>query len=140
MADIAAVQIPRETIAHVLPLIHPHLARFCKRFPAEYGLGDCLSELLDGTTHGFMAWEPETNRGLAFAYGRVVDDHDGTRSLRMEMIEGVGLSAWREALEAEFSAFAKKNNCIRIRFTGRKGWARKLTNWRPVYTVFEREP
>lgn len=125
-------------VAQFLPVIWPHVDRFCKRFPAEYTLRDTLQGLLSGHLCGFMAWDDERKVSHAFAYGALVDDFDGTRSLRMEMIEGSGLADWREVLDAEFERFAKANNCQRIRFIGRKGWKALLPNYRVKYHVFER--
>lgn len=136
---IVAVHLPKEMVAAFVPVFWPHLDRFCKRFPAEYGLNDCLLGLLAGRLHGFLAWDDETKASHAFAFGSIIDDYDGKRSLRMEMIEGVKLGAWQSIMDAEFTRFAQANNCSRIRFTGRKGWKPHLSNYRVQYYVFERE-
>ena len=132
------VYIPADKITEFLPLIWPHIDRFCRKFPAEYASRDILIGLLTGQMHGFMVWD-EDKGCRAFAYGVLINDFDKTRSLRMEMIEGEGLSEWRDALDAEFERFAKHHGCQRIRFIGRKGWKAVLPGWRVKYFVFERD-
>lgn len=134
-----ALHLPKEMIANMLPVIFPHLDRFVRRFPAEYGLNDCLLGLLSGRLHGFLAWDDERRESHAFAFGSIIDDYDGKRSLRMEMIEGERLGDWQSVMDDEFTRFAKANNCARVRFTGRKGWKAYLKNYRVQYYVFERE-
>lgn len=138
-ARIAAVHLPREMIPHVLPLIHPHLARFCKRFPADYDLGEALAGLLTGELVGFMAWEPEAQRTLAVAYGRLVRGGDGLPQLRMEMIEGKGLARWLEPMRAEIKKFAAAQGCKRVRATMRPGWVRALKSAKPTYYIMEED-
>lgn len=133
-----ALYLPAKVIADSIPLIWPHLDRFCKRFPDDYSLPEILVGLLSGQTAGFMAWEEEKRISHAFAFGSVVIEHGGQKCLQMAGIEGENLDQWQAMMDDEFTRFAKDNGCVRVRFIGRKGWRHYLPGWKVKYYVFER--
>ena len=134
-----ALWIPKEVIAQSLELVHPHLRRFCERFPDDYSLPEILVGLLNGQTAGFMAWEEEKRISHAFAFGSVVVEHGGQKCLQMAGIEGENLDQWQAMMDDEFTRFAKENGCNKVRFIGRKGWKHYLPTYRVKFYVFQRD-
>lgn len=133
-----ALHLPPKVVADSITLIHPHLFRFCNRFPDDYSLAEILVGLLSGQTVGFMAWDGETKVSHAFAFGSIVVEHGGKKCLQMAGIEGEHLDQWQAMMDEEFTRFAKQNGCERVRFIGRKGWKHYLPGWKVKYYVFER--
>lgn len=51
---------------------------------------------------------------------------------------GMSMETWLH-LSDVVEQYAKSNGCSKVRFAGRNGWERKLTNYRRVGVILERE-
>ena len=109
--------IPSEAAAQIAPAFD------------RFGLHDAeewVARCREGTAHLWRC-------GDSWATTEVID-LPKLRICHITALAGV----WDQEIMQEIEAWAKSHGCQRVFFTGRKGWAKKLPDYSPIATVFEK--
>ncbi len=91
--------------------------------------------------HGASEWVQRCRDDLAQLWRvgdcwAVTEVFDSKRGMVCHVVALAGEFAHQVVQEIE--AWAKKNGCALMHFTGRKGWARRLPDYTPVAIVMEK--
>ncbi len=122
------VQIPADKVLEAWPLCDAFIKKACKR--SDLVPGELLAECIAGTTQLWFAWSGVLE---ASAITRI----DKTRCILI-VCGGKNMDNWLGLLDG-IEQWAAKNGCKSLRIYGRKGWARKLTDYRITRFILDKE-
>lgn len=97
-----------------------------EEYPGEMAPEDVLKRLLEGRMLLWIAWEDRVIGGVLTD----IFDYADFKAVRLIALGGERFEDWREPLDILLDDFAKLWNCRRIEFYGRKGWAKRLPNYK----------
>lgn len=121
-------QIPIENVLEVWPLADEFIKAGCAH--SELEPGQLLADTLSGNTQLWFAWSDHLE---AAAITRV----DVPRCILM-VCAGKGMDNWLGLLDG-IEQWAALNKCTSMRIYGRKGWARKLPDYRITRFVLDKD-
>ena len=85
----------------------------------EQGLQDNRFQL-------FISW----NNGIESAVITEIAEYPKAKVLRYVLAGGTNLENWLEEIQEVIEKFAKKNHCTQLEVAGRKGWLKKLKDFK----------
>ena len=126
-----AVCVPPDQSSVFLPLVEP----FLKRSMERGGIGtyeDIVADISKGALI-WIAWDGKRIVGVAVTWLSIIN---GTKILQILAFAG---SKQCLSLLPDIYQYARNEQCIRIRVTGRKGWLREFKDYRLKAVVLEKE-
>lgn len=124
------VFIPAARALAYWPFIREHLWKAYERFPGEITEGAVLQRLVDGRSQLVVVYRD----GFIGAALTQIEQYAEFDALVVAALGGDDFEAWREELDRVLEKFARFHNCTRIEFHGRRGWEKRLPNYK-VYRV-----
>lgn len=115
------VQIPTDNVAQAWCLVDEFIAKACER--GEYEKDELQRQCLLGSATLWMIWSGICEAAL------VTTTIQKDKTLLIAACGGKGVDGWISLL-SELEAWAKKEGKTGIRIYGRRGWARKLPDYR----------
>lgn len=128
--------IPPDMLQEVFPLIHKHLANAIGNSKGRWTFRSVLDKV------NSRDWEllavvdgAEIKAVLAV---NIYNIASGARCCEIPFCVGDASKSWVHLI-AEVEAYARRNGCIRMELSARKGWAKRLPDYRIDHVFLEKE-
>lgn len=123
-----------EEIPTIWPRILPLVKKALVYEDRSYRPKDIAGELLSGAKQLVMSDEP-----LCVLISELLDYPNGVRSCNIFLTAGKFPPDWKDILSG-LEQWARSKGCISIEMKSpRKGWARRLPDWKAVTTIYRKE-
>jgi hypothetical protein len=122
-------EVPKAAFPQIWPRMLPIVEAALKRGNGEYEPEDVLAALQSGEWRALIATQPGKLRAIAICG---VVPYPRSRHLWVHVAGGEGAAEGVAAMMPALRQLAREGKCDRIRFQGRRGWARSgaLPGWR----------
>jgi hypothetical protein len=112
-----------------------HLLRAACRRTELNAFADIEADILSGRSLLWLAWN---GRAVEAAAATILINSDIGRVCIITVCGGRDLMRWLPLL-GEIEAYAKREDCTRLRIFGRKGWLRVLTDYEHKHIIMDKE-
>ena len=119
------------------PLIEHWVIEALTKGKADETPGEILDRLMRGKQQLWLAWDESAKRARGICITEVFDSARG-KACNLAIIAGTDFKSWRH-LTAAIKSFARTVGCVRLEFSGRKGWQRLVgpDGWEHLRTILE---
>jgi len=131
------VRIAAEHLPLVWELVQPHLERVVERTGERYSLKGVAENIL---AHRWQLWGAWDERALAYravAGTEVYNEVSGLLCCNVLFASGLEAERWTPLL-AGIEEQARHMGCKRMLMMARKGWARRLPDYKMTHVVLEK--
>lgn len=122
-SDKVCTQVPKEDVFLIWTKVAPLLQ---KALDGTYDIIDVEQGLQDNRFQLFISW----NNGIESAVITEIAEYPKAKVLRYVLAGGTNLENWLEEIQEVIEKFAKKNHCTQLEVAGRKGWLKKLKDFK----------
>lgn len=122
-SDKVCTQVPKQDIFLIWTKVAPLLQ---KALDGTYDIIDVEQGLQDNRFQLFISW----NNGIESAVITEIAEYPKAKVLRYVLAGGTNLENWLEEIQEVIEKFAKKNHCTQLEVAGRKGWLKKLKDFK----------
>ncbi len=132
--DCAAVCVPPSLVPQIWPHVWPLLQSVFKR--TDFGtFRDLEDQVFAGHALLWLAWREPRIVAAVVTQIRITEN---SRVCHICACGGENAGSWLH-LVAAIEEYARAKGCNKIRALGRKGWLRKLPEFRPTLVVIEKD-
>lgn len=131
-SDNVCTQVPQEDLILVWNKVAPLLE---KALDNTYDIQDILEGLDKKRFQLFISW----NQGIESAVVTEIAVYPQAKILRYVLAGGSNLENWLDRIQEKIERFAKLNNCTQLEVAGRKGWIKKLKNFKEKAVLLTKE-
>tara|TARA_X000000950_G_scaffold216463_1_gene260495 strand:- start:5932 stop:6339 length:408 start_codon:yes stop_codon:yes gene_type:complete len=131
-SDNVCTQVPQEDLILVWNKVAPLLE---KALDNTYDIQDILEGLDKKRFQLFISW----NEGIESAVVTEIAVYPQAKILRYVLAGGSNLENWLDRIQVKIERFAKLNNCTQLEVAGRKGWIKKLKNFKEKAVLLTKE-
>ena len=118
--------------------IWPHVGHLlktaCRRTELN-AFADIEADILSGRSLLWLAWN---GRAIEAAAATILINSDIGRVCIITVCGGRGMTRWLPLLD-EIEAYAKREDCARVRIFGRKGWLRVLDGYTQKHVIMDKD-
>lgn len=139
MSDVAVVNIPREQVFDVWPLVEKYIAGVCQDNPISFDNGDLLSRAHKGTLLLWVFWDIEARKPLGVMGTETGIGHNSQMYVKAIFMTGEQMERWRDEMTSTVEAWARSIGATRIIGWARPGWGRVLPGYRKTHVMLEKE-
>ena len=125
------IAVPSDQAAH-LPLVWGWLQKAIER-SGDWTFAELFNGIFDGQ---FVMWVAADDGGNLRAVG-VTQLTEPPRTCNVLAVGGNAEGKWPE-LMAQIESYARSEGCVRLRLSGRKGWARVLHDFHQPYIILQK--
>ncbi|MDA8668239.1 hypothetical protein N9M26_01125 [Alphaproteobacteria bacterium] len=122
-SDKVCTQVPKQDVFLIWTKVAPLLQ---KALDGTYDIIDVEQGLQDNRFQLFISW----NNGIESAVITEIAEYPKAKVLRYVLAGGTNLENWLEEIQEVIEKFAKKNHCTQLEVAGRKGWLKKLKDFK----------
>jgi len=124
-------------IPQAWPLVVGWVTEALTKGKADERPDEILARLLAGKQQLWLAWDGEAKCARGICVTEVFDSARG-KACNLAIIAGRDFKTWRHLTEA-IKGFARTVGCVRLEFSGRKGWERLVgaDGWNHLRTILE---
>ena len=122
-SDKGCTQVPKQDVFLIWTKVAPLLQ---KALDGTYDIIDVEQGLQDNRFQLFISW----NNGIESAVITEIAEYPKAKVLRYVLAGGTNLENWLEEIQEVIEKFAKKNHCTQLEVAGRKGWLKKLKDFK----------
>lgn len=122
-SDKVCTQVPKQDVFLIWTKVAPLLQ---KALDGTYDIIDVEQGLQDNRFQLFISW----NNGIESAVITEIAEYPKAKVLRYVLAGGMNLENWLEEIQEVIEKFAKKNHCTQLEVAGRKGWLKKLKDFK----------
>ena len=126
--SVEVIAVSAEKVPEFWPLAHEYIWPAFERFPGEATYEDITKRLLEGNMVLWIAWNGEEILGGAIT--ALENYPSGMRAVRGIALGGKQFESWQQPLDDILEQFGKSWGAQRIEFYGRKGWEKRLPNYK----------
>ena len=130
------IPVPEAHLDTFGPLAEPWLAKACAR-DAEWDLAELKAGIAEKRFQLWVCWDSAARRCVGAGVTRVSVNKRGERIAHDVVFAGEETDRLL-ALLARLEELFRARGCVRLRISGRKGWARKLPQYRLVAVALEK--
>ena len=122
-SDKVCTQVPKQDVFLIWTKVAPLLQ---KALDGTYDIIDVEQGLQDNRFQLFISW----NNGIESAVITEIAEYPKAKVRRYVLAGGTNLENWLEEIQEVIEKFAKKNHCTQLEVAGRKGWLKKLKDFK----------
>lgn len=130
------VYIPREVFPDAWPVIAPMVESVIARSGGRVSVETLVHEVAEGKQHVWTVWDGDEVRALVGA--EIGFAPTGLKLCTINFASGRDSHEWIHLL-SEVEAWAASIGCQKVEMWARKGWARKLPDYRMTHVLLERD-
>jgi hypothetical protein len=127
--------IPRDKIDDVAPLITPHLLSVIERSHGQWTLAGMLDGFKSGAMQLWIIWNGDLT---AVGATELAFTQSGDKLCKILFLTGEHSLDWLHLID-ELEGWAKIEGCQRMAGHMRKGWAKRLPDYRMTHIYLEKE-
>ena len=132
LSDNVCSKVPKEDFPIIWAKVAPMLE---KALDESYDILDILDGLNENRFQLFISW----NKGIESAVVTEVASYPRAKILRYVLAGGTNLENWLGDIQQVIEKFAKRNNCTQLEVAGRKGWVKKLKDFKEKAVLLSKE-
>ncbi len=132
LSDNVCTQVPIEDLEKVWTKVAPLLE---KALDNTYHIDDIFDGINKKRFQLFISW----NKGIESAVITEVAVYPQAKILRYVLAGGTNLDNWLDRIQEKIERFAKLNNCTQLEVAGRRGWLKKLKNFKEKAILLTKE-
>lgn len=125
--SVETVFIPANRALAYWPYAKEYLLKAYEQFPGEVAEDEIIAALATGNMQLVVAWDGENVIGAAVTKVAVYAEF---QAVVVCALGGTRFEDWRESLDTVLEKFGRFHDCSRIEFHGRRGWERRLPNYK----------
>jgi len=127
--------------ADMLEQVWPYVVGLVEGLPEDsggsYSVEGVVNRLLDGRWQLWIVTRGTLDTTAAIVGTEVYKSMAGQKVCAVHFCKGEGSKQWKHLLK-DIEAEAKSIGCVRSAITARKGWARRLPDYRLTHVVLEK--
>lgn len=127
--------IPAETVEKVLPLVDGHLNEVIARSRGRLDRDAIIASFRNDHAQLWMIW---SDRLLAVGATEIIVEASGMKVCVILFLNGENSLDWLHLI-ADLEAWAKHQGCSRITGHMRKGWAKRMPDYRMTHVCLEKD-
>ena len=120
--------IPVEFLDALWPEVRGYVEQALRHSAGEYHVDDIRDE---AEAARVQLWAVLEDAEIVAAGATKILNYPRRRILECFLLAGEGFERWGECFTRELEGFAVHQGCHIARVTGRRGWSRRLTDYRP---------
>lgn len=132
---MALQKVPVEHVAAVLPHVIGRLGAICDRSGERYTVASLVQLIMGGE---FQLWIIGDDQVRAVVLTELFFAPSGKKVASIRAATGDAAEGWMHLI-AELEQWAKAEGCHVIEAVARKGWARRLTDYKMTHVILEKE-
>lgn len=127
--------IPADKIESVLPLIENHLSSVVERSRGQLTAREIIEAFRSGKYQLWLIWDGQP---LAIGATEVIAVASGMKLCLIHFWAGENSLDWLHLID-DLEAWAKHQGCRRMKGYMRKGWAKRLADYRMTHVLLEKD-
>ena len=131
----ALVQIPLENLPRVLPMVTVQLHEVANRSRNNLSVTGMLEQFARGVWQLWIIWDGSVRAVLAT---EIYTNVAGVQVCAVRFATGEGSSDWLCLID-ELENWARFQDCAKLDMTARKGWAKKLPDYKLTHVLLEKD-
>lgn len=135
-SDCQLVYLPRQAFGKTWPVIEPLVGSVIERSGGRVSIETLMNAVSDGSQHVWAVWDGHEIRALVGAEVGTVPT--GLKICTINFATGRDSHEWLHLLD-EIEEWARSIGCGKIEMWARKGWQRKLPDYRMTHVLLERD-
>lgn len=128
-------RIPTECVEQVLPLVIGAITSVAERSRGKMTVESMVDRFIRGEWDLWLVWD---NAALAVGATAVCIDDDHQKACEIAFWTGEHSIRWLHLID-DLEAWAKSQGCRRLRGAMRKGWAKRLPDFRMTHVFMEKD-
>lgn len=124
MADVIA--IPANRSLAYWPHVRGHIMKAFDKFPGEISEERVMNNLRDGLFTLWVAWDEGPIGALITQQLEYLE----FGALRIVALGGERFESWRNEMDRVLDVYCKLHGLTRIEFAGRRGWLKRVNNYK----------
>lgn len=132
--------VPQEQIGKIWHKVAPFLKKATDMSEGRYELADLGNKLItDPDWHLWLVFEPGLK--IVAAITSTFTFYPQGKFLHGQFLGGTRLEEWQDQFCDVFDNWGRDHDCTAVEFTGRTGWAKKLSRngYREVFRIYQRD-
>lgn len=135
MHEPRLVQIPGDAARRVAPLIRDRLASICERSGGSVTPESLLAQVESGR---WQLWVIDDGRAVAAVLiTELMIQPSGRKTCAVVALTGSDSLSWLHLLD-DLDAWARSEGCTHMQAMARRGWARRMPQWKMTHVMLER--
>lgn len=134
--EIQLVQVPPEEVDQTRHLWGAELRRAIARAAGRISEQDVVERATLGELQLWLGYEGDTFKVVVVTEIAIYPTN--RRICSILLLAGEGVHRWAHEIDT-LERFARAEDCDAIEIHGRPGWGRIYPDYRPIFTVFEKE-
>ncbi len=130
------VPVDPARIAEIFGVVQPFFERLVQRSDNRYSMPGLLKLITSGEWLLWLVWDGSVVRAIVAT--ELYFDVAGNKRCAIKFCTGRDAERWVHLL-GQIEAYARTEGCTRLDMTARKGWARKLKDYRMTHVLLEKE-
>lgn len=131
----ALVQIPIDALPKVLPMVIGTLHEVANRSRGNMSVPGMIEQFAKGEWQLWIIWDGTVKAVLATEIYTNVAKH---QVCAVRFATGEDSAQWLCLID-DLENWARFNECVKLDMTARKGWARKLPDYKMTHVVLEKD-
>jgi hypothetical protein len=138
MSDVSVVNIPKDQVFDVWPLVEHFITAISVRNPISFDTGDLLQRASKGTLQLWVAWDIAERNALGVMGTETGIGHNNQMLVTILFAAGDEMERWRGQM-SEVEDWARSIGASRIKTWARPGWERLLPGFKKTHVMLEKE-
>lgn len=127
--------VPPDQVATVWPLVLPQIESVVARSHGVYTIEATRAKMSSGEWLLWVVWDGELQ---AIGCTQFYTADSGLKFLDVLFVTGEHSLAWLHLMD-DLKEYGRKTGCKRISGTMRKGWAKRLPDWKMTHVILEQD-
>ena len=133
-APMQLIIIPREHLQTVIPMVLDKLQAVADRSHGNLTVEGIVQCFIDGRWNLWVVWDGKPHAVVAT---ELYMNTGGLHVCDIAICSGDNSHLWMHLL-SEIEEFAEMNGCVKVRLKGRKGWGKKLSDYKLTHVILEK--
>jgi len=123
---VDVIAIPANRSLAYWPHVREHILKAFSRFPGEVSEEKIIQNLSEGLYTLWVAWRDGPIGGLLTQ----IIEYSEFDSCRIVALGGKDFESWRNEMDRVLDVYCKLHGLTRIEFAGRRGWLKRVNNYK----------
>lgn len=138
MPAVQLLMIPKEHVGRVLPMVIDKLHDVAQRSRGRFTVPGMLENFGSGRWQMWIIWDASSEQPKAVFGTEIYRDVGEMWICGVRFLSGDDSGQWLYLID-QLEAWARANGCARLDMLARKGWARKLPDYKMTHVLLEKD-
>ena len=133
--DVEMHRLKPQQLEAVWPMVRPLMEEVAESYRGKQTVETLTSEILRGEVELWVV--VEGNEILAIIGTQLCEEPSGMKTLFIKYADGRQMHKWLGMID-EFEAYARANGCEYVEMIARKGWTKRLKDYKMTHVLLEK--